>query len=208
MTRARDIPADPRSRNQALCTLFFPVAGCLRGIWFCRRLKRDVLRMRSRENEGSLRRFIRHKGTAFQSRYLFVPSRRSRNAPRYSPSFNSQRARKIRKTKLQNKTRNKLLYIGNDFSSIERASRLVVFQAHRQHFVCRIAACPWSSVVSSRTYLSLYSSPLVCTCDTAKRGSEKAIEIPRFNLPSRVSHVASAAFRTAGEFGMRTKCVT
>lgn len=153
--------------------------------------------MRSRENEGSLRRFIRHKGTAFQSRYLSVPSRRSRNAPRYSPSFNSQRARKIRKTKLQNKTRNKLLYIGNDFSSIERASRLVVFQAHRQHFVCRIAACPWSSVVSSRAYLSLYSS-LVCTCDTAKRGSEKAIEIPRFNLPSRVSHVASAALRTAG----------
>lgn len=196
MTRARDIPADPRSRNQALCSPFFPVAGCLRGIWFCRRLKRAVLRMRSRENEGSLRRFIRHKGTAFQCRYLSVPSRRSQNAPRYSPSLNSQRACKMHKTKLQNKTRNKC--IGYDFSSPERVSRLVVFQAHRQHFVCRIAACPWSSVVSSRTYLSLYSSPLVRICDRAKRGSEKAIEIPRFNLPSRVSHVVSAAFRTAG----------
>lgn len=99
MTRARDIPADPRSRNQALCTPFFPVPGCLRGIWFCRRLKRAVLRMRSRENEGSLRRFIRHKGTAFQSRYLSVPSRGSQNAPRNTLRWTrSELARSIKRS--------------------------------------------------------------------------------------------------------------
>lgn len=145
--------------------------------------------------------FTRERGIASQ---IYSPQRHSfsislficvesqvAKRPSLHPSLDSQRACKIHKTKLQNKTRKKLLCIGNDFSSVERVSRLVVFQAHRQHFVCRIAACPWSSVVSSGTYLSLYSSPLVCFAIQVKVAARQRSKF-RASICCRVSRTLRA----------------